>query len=71
MNWEWLDADWAPWAELAVTAVLVAVAAWWGERRRMRRNDPDAVGFMPWGTLFVLALFVVLIAAVFILREAL
>lgn len=71
MNWDWLDADWLPWAELAGGAVLVAILAWWGERRRMRRSDPDAVGFMPWGTVFVLALFVVLIAAVFLLREAL
>lgn len=37
----------------------------------MRRSNPDAVGFMPWGTVFVLALFVVLIAAIFILRDAL
>ncbi len=71
MNWDWLDADWLPWAELAGVAVLVAIIAWWGERRRMRRSNPDAVGFMPWGTVFVLALFVVLIAAIFILRDAL
>lgn len=70
MNWDWLDADWLPWAEIAVGAITVAIVAWWGERRRMRRSDPDAVGFMPWGTVFVLALFVVLIAAVFILRDA-
>ena len=71
MNWDWLYTDWAPWAELAGVAVAFAVIAWIGERRRMRRSDPDAVGFMPWGTVFVLALFVVLIAAVFILRKAL
>ncbi|MCE2842637.1 MAG: hypothetical protein ACK44O_07540 [Novosphingobium sp.] len=71
MNWDWLYTDWAPWAELAGSAALIAVVAWWGERRRMRRSDPDAVGFMPWGTVFVLALFVLLIAAVFILRYAL
>lgn len=71
MNWDWLYADWLPWAELAGGAVLVALLAWLGERRRMRRSDPDAVGFMPWGTVFVLALFALLIAAVFLLREAL
>ncbi len=71
MNWDWLDAEWMPWAELAGTAVLVAIIAWHGERRRMRRSNPDAVGFMPWGTVFVLALFVILIATIFILRDAL
>lgn len=29
-------------------AVLLAIAAWLGDRRRMRRSDPDAVGLMPW-----------------------
>ena len=55
MNWDWLDADWLPWAELAVGAIAVAIIAWWGERRRMRRSNPDAVGFMPWASVFVLA----------------
>lgn len=71
MTWNWLDAEWLPWAEVAAAAVAVAAIAWWAERRRMRRSEPDAVGFMPWGTVFVLALFVVLIAAIFILRDAL
>jgi len=71
MNWDWVDSDWLPWAELAGAALGLAVLSWWAERRRMRRSDPDAVGFMPWGTVFVLALFTVLIAAVFVLRDAL
>lgn len=33
-------------------AVLVAVIAWLADRRRARRRDADAVGFMPWTTLF-------------------
>jgi hypothetical protein len=33
-------------------AVIVAVIAWAGDRRRMRRSDPDAVGFMPWRDVF-------------------
>jgi hypothetical protein len=48
-------------------ALLVALAAWLGDRRRMRRSDPDAVGFMPWTTVFfwaVLAGLVVLGLAV-------
>lgn len=33
-------------------AVALAVLAWFADHRRMRRSDPDAVGFMPWRTLF-------------------
>lgn len=38
------------WAGLA--AVAIAAIAWFGDRRRMRRSDPDAVGFMPWTSVF-------------------
>lgn len=30
--------------------------AWAADRRRMRRSDPDKVGFMPWTGLFFRAL---------------
>jgi acyl-CoA synthetase (AMP-forming)/AMP-acid ligase II len=40
----------------AVAALAVAVIAWLGDRRRMRRSDPDAVGLMPWTGLFFWAL---------------
>lgn len=39
-------------------AVLLALIAWLADHRRMRRRDPDAVGFMPWTTLFFWAAFV-------------
>lgn len=43
-----------------LTAGLVAAAtaavAWLGDWRRMRRRDPDAVGFMPWTPIFLCAL---------------
>lgn len=44
--------------------LLLALIAWLGERRRSRRKHVDAVGCMPWTTLFVLAFFcgVVLLA---------
>ncbi len=37
-------------------ALVVAIIAWLGDRRRMRRSDPDAVGFMPWTGVFFWAL---------------
>lgn len=37
--------------------LLVALAAFAGERRRMRRKHIDAVGWMPWTTLFFVAFF--------------
>jgi hypothetical protein len=34
----------------------MAGLAWFADRRRMRRTDPDKVGFMPWTGLFFWAL---------------
>lgn len=33
-------------------ALVLAAGAWMGDWRRMRRNDPDDVGFMPWTSIF-------------------
>ncbi len=37
--------------------LLVALAATIGERRRLRRKQIDAVGWMPWTTVFVISFF--------------
>jgi len=37
-------------------AVAVAAIAWLGDARRMRRKNPDKVGFMPWTGIFFMAL---------------
>ena len=44
--------------------LLIALGAYLGERRRMRRKHIDAVGWVPWTTLFFVAFFcgVVLLA---------
>jgi len=42
---------------MAGLAIAVALAAWLGDQRRMRRSDPDAVGFMPWTSVFFWAMF--------------
>ena len=43
-------------AALGAMAVALAIIAWLADRRRMRRSDPDAVGFMPWTDVFFWAL---------------
>lgn len=43
-------------AAVGSLAVLVAVVAWIGDRRRMKRRDLDSVGFMPWTSVFFFAL---------------
>ncbi len=40
-----------------VALLLIALASFLGERRRMRRQHIDAVGWMPWTTVSVLASF--------------
>lgn len=53
MLFEWETARW-----VAAVAAVIAAAAWLGDRRRMNRRDPDAVGWMPWTNLFFIALFI-------------
>lgn len=60
--WHWWNDDrllWLLWPGLA--ALGLAITAWLGDRRRHRRANPDAVGFVPWTTVFVLALLVALV----------
>ena len=42
----------------ALVALAIATTAWFADRRRMRRVDPDAVGFMPWTDLSFWSAFV-------------
>lgn len=42
---------------IGAVAATLALAASLADRRRVRRQDLDAVGFMPWTAIFILALF--------------
>ena len=42
-------------------SALLAAIAWAGDHRRMRRSNPDDVGFMPWTVIFFGALIVALV----------
>lgn len=57
------------WGAVAALALAVAVVAWLGDARRTRRTSPDAVGFMPWTTIFLIAMFVAAVAGVFALKD--
>ncbi len=51
--WDQLDQDWVEWLLLpGLACAALAVIALLGDRRRLRRSNPDAVGFMPWTTVF-------------------
>jgi hypothetical protein len=41
----------------AGTLLVVSLLAWLGDRRRRRRTDINAVGWMPWRDLSALSLF--------------
>lgn len=43
-------------ATVGAIAVVLAAIAWAGDRRRVRRDDLDRVGFMPWSAVFLVSL---------------
>jgi len=47
----------------AGAALIVAVIAVVGDRRRNRRANPDDVGFMPWALVQVIAFLIAMILA--------
>ena len=54
-------ADFSTMRAIGIAAALIAALAWWGDRRRIRRRNLDAVGWMPWTPVFFVALMVAII----------
>ena len=53
--------DFSTMRAIGIAAALIAALAWWGDRRRIRRRNLDAVGWMPWTPVFFVALMVAVI----------
>ena len=51
-----------------VLSLILAVYARLADRRQLRRRKLDAVGFMPWETIFVLALLTTVLLFSFALK---
>lgn len=51
-----------------LSALAVAGLSNWAERRRHQRADMDAVGFMPWPLIMILAMLMAAICAAFALH---
>ena len=52
---DWFEHIWQFHASAGALALVVALTAIWAERRRMLRVNLDAVGFMPWTVIYLIA----------------
>lgn len=52
----------------AASCAIAAVGAAWGDSRRTRRHDPDAVGVVDWRTVQVAAIAAALVLAALAIR---
>jgi hypothetical protein len=60
--------DLSDWLMMLGAAIAVAVGAWVADRRRMRRSDPDAVGWVPWRGVAFWATMVGVLAFIVVVR---
>ena len=61
--------DWPPELLPGLVAVVICTLAWYADRRRMRRRNLDAVGFMPWTAAFFWSLLAACVLLGLALRE--
>jgi hypothetical protein len=52
----------------AASCAVAAVGAAWGDRRRVQRRDPDAVGLLDWRTVQIVAIAGGLVSAALAIR---
>jgi hypothetical protein len=50
---DWFPHLWQFHLTAGAVALVVALASVWAERRRLRRTNLDAVGFMPWTVIYL------------------
>ncbi len=55
---------WNPWAQFALAALVLALWAGIADWRRAKRQDLNAVGFMPWTAIGALSLFIAVLCGV-------
>lgn len=52
---DWFARIWEFHATVGAFALTIAMIAVWADRRRLRRTNLDAVGFMPWTVIYLVA----------------
>ncbi|HQS71237.1 MAG: hypothetical protein B7Y36_01965 [Novosphingobium sp. 28-62-57] len=60
---DWFPHLWQFHLAAGAAALTIALASVWAERRRLRRVNLDAVGFMPWTVIYLITF---LVAVVFL-----
>jgi len=52
---DWFAHIWEYHATAGAFTLALALTAVWAERRRLRRTNLDAVGFMPWTVIYLIS----------------
>lgn len=65
----WFVHEWELHALIGAIALMVALTAVWADHRRFRRTNLDAVGFMPWTTIYLIAFLAAIVLLGLAVRE--